>query len=219
MGLTGAQSLAALEPEFPQFAAFHMLIGQKIGVCAQSFSPGLYRNVARVRRACEDPGMKRWAVIALALIGGCVGCAGESSKASDGAAPSTAAERIDCGKSKTSAKRALRHLVAVQLRQDDESLILPLLAKPADFFAIGVGTQNGKELVRSDDRREAAKEIADYGGLRLRIDRFMNAERPRRVTDFGFYATWNGRRPATGKAALDCKAGTVIVLGVAVGQQ
>lgn len=164
--------------------------------------------------------MKRWAVIALALIGGSAGCSGESSTASSEASSSAAAaEKIDCGKTKTSAKRALRHLVAVQLSQDDESLILPLLAKPADFFAIGVGSQSGNEFVQSENRREAARAIADYGGLRLRIDRFMNAEKPHRVTDFGFHATWNDRRPAMGKAALDCKAGTVIVLGVAVGRQ
>ena len=119
----------------------------------------------------------------------------------------------------TSAKRALRHLVAAQLRQADASLILPLLAKPRDFFALGVSFNNGNTIVQSQNRREAADQVAESGGLRLRIDRFMNAEKPRRVTDFGFYATWNERRPAVGKAALDCKAGTVIVLGVGIGKQ
>lgn len=164
--------------------------------------------------------MKRWAVVTLALIGASVGGGGEGSASSQaGVSPNSAVEKIDCGETETSAKRALRHLVAVQLRQDDAGLILPLLAKPRDFFAVGASFNNGKTIVQSRDRREAAEQIADYGGLRLRIDRFMNAEKPRRVTDFGFYATWNGRRPAVGKAALDCREGTLIVLGVGIGKR
>lgn len=164
--------------------------------------------------------MRLMAVVVLALMGIGVGCSGAGS-ASDGAGalPDRAVDRIDCGRTETSAKRALRHLVAVQLRQDDVSLILPLLAKPKDFFAVGASFNNGNTIVQSENRREAAQQIADYGGLRLQIDRFMNAERPRRVTDFGFYATWNERRPAVGKAALDCEAGTLIVLGVGIGKQ
>lgn len=159
-------------------------------------------------------------VVVLVLLGAGVGCGGEGSASSEARnPPADAAEKIDCGETETSAKRALRHLVAVQLRQDDESLILPLLAKPKDFFAVGASFNNGNTIVQSENRREAAEQIADYGGLRLRIDRFMNAEKPRRVTDFGFYATWNERRPAVGKAALDCKAGTLIVLGVGIGKQ
>ena len=163
--------------------------------------------------------MKRSVIFALVLLAASVGCGLEGSASSQtGASPNGAVDKIDCGKTETSAKRALRHLVAVQLRQDDAALILPLLAKPQDFFAVGASFNNGKTIVQSRNRREAAEQIADYGGLRLRIDRFMNAEKPRRVTDFGFYATWNERRPAVGKAALDCRAGTLIVLGVGIGK-
>ena len=164
--------------------------------------------------------MKRSAVLFLVLLGASVGCGGEGPASSQaGTSPPTVVDKIDCGETETSAKRALRHLVAVQLRQDDASQILPLLAKPRDFFALGVSFNNGNTIVQSENRREAADQVAESGGLRLRIDRFMNAEKPRRVTDFGFYATWNERRPAVGKAALDCKAGTVIVLGVGIGRQ
>ena len=164
--------------------------------------------------------MKRPAIVALVLLGAGVGCGGERPASSEaGASPPAAVEKIDCGDTVTSAKRALRHLVAAQLRQADASLILPLLAKPRDFFALGVSFNNGNTIVQSQNRREAADQVAESGGLRLRIDRFMNAEKPRRVTDFGFYATWNERRPTVGKAALDCKAGTVIVLGVGIGRQ
>ena len=122
---------------------------------------------------------------------------------------------IDCGDSRAGAKRALRSFTTV-LRRGDEQQVLSLLAGRKRFFALGASVPNGNS-VSSSNPRDAAKQVADYGGLPIRIDDFMNAEGPRRVTDFGFYATWNGRRPASGKAAIDCKAGKVIVFNVGVG--
>ena len=124
---------------------------------------------------------------------------------------------IDCGSSKAGAKKALRSFAGV-LRRGDEQEILSLLAGRKRFFALGAGSANGS-FVGSTNPRDAAKQIADYGGLPIRIDEFMNADRPSRVTDFGFFGTWNGRRPARGKAAIDCKAGTVIVFNVGVGSR
>jgi hypothetical protein len=129
---------------------------------------------------------------------------------------STTADKLDCGNTKRSAKRALRSFVGV-LRSGEERRILTLLAKPRRFFALSAGYRDGSGIVSSGDRREAAAQVSDYGGLPLRIDRFMNADRPSRTTDLGYFATWRGRREAVGKAALDCRAGTAIVLAVAIG--
>lgn len=175
--------------------------------------------VAPVSRACNDRDMKRWATLALVLTAGSAGCSGVASPQESGGATSSSiervAEKIDCGRTKRSAKRALRYFVSEQLRTDEASRILPLLAKPKRFFAMTVSS-SAETVVQTRKRRDAAMQLAEYGGLRLRIDRFMNADKPSRTTDFGFFATWKGNRSATGKAALDCKSGTAIVLGVAI---
>ena len=165
--------------------------------------------------------MKRLSALVLVLIAVAAwGCSGERpTQASENVPASRAAVgKPDCGSTVRSAKRALRTLL-LRLRYDDEAQILPLLARPPRFFAVGVSFPNGNRVVSAQNRFAAARQIAEYGGLRLRIDRFMNAEKPSRTTDFGFWATWKGRRPAVGKAALNCDAGTVIVLGVGIGAQ
>jgi hypothetical protein len=58
--------------------------------------------------------------------------------------------------------------------------------------------------------------VAQHGGLPLRITEFGNSEPPRRTTDFGFKGRWNRTRHFVGKAAIDCRQGKAIVLGVAV---
>jgi hypothetical protein len=169
--------------------------------------------------------MKRSSALVLVLIAAATwGCSGESpTQASEGVPASRdAVEKLDCGSTVRSAKRALRTL-ALRLRFDGEAQILPLLARPPRFFAVSVssrdGAGHGNVIVSSRNRVEAARQIAEYGGLRLRIDRFMNAEKPSRTTDFGFWATWKGHRPAVGKAALNSDAGPAIVLAVGIGAQ
>jgi hypothetical protein len=163
--------------------------------------------------------MKRLSTLVLVLIVAATwGCSGESPTQASEDVPASrgTVEKLECGSTVRSAKRALRTFLR-RLRADDAAQILPLLARPPRFFAVSVGSENSKPVVSARNRFAAAKQIAEYGGLRLRIDRFMNAEKPSRTTDFGFWATWKGRRPAVGKAALNCDAGTAIVLAVGIG--
>lgn len=148
-----------------------------------------------------------------------VGCGGDESgqasahDAASAAGDAAVTEKLDCGSTTKGSKQALRAFLSV-LRSGDEAQILSVLAKRGRFEWIFVGRDGTAVVNVRGDRRKAAREVAESGGLPLRIRRFMNAEKPRRTTDFGFFALWNGRRGAVGKAALDCEAGTARVLSV-----
>ena len=152
-------------------------------------------------------------VLGLAVAAG----AGFGSSGSGEAAPTSAAATdaaLDCGSTVRDSKRALRSFLRI-LDRGREARILSVLAKPRRFEWIFVNRPNGNPIVGvRNDRREAAAAVAERGGLPLRITRFMNAERPRRSTDFGFEAEWKGRRGAVGKAVLDCHVGKARVLSV-----
>jgi hypothetical protein len=154
------------------------------------------------------------AVVVL-LATGCSGGGDASSRGSSASIPS----RLDCGSGVAGSERALRQFFAI-LRTGNEGEIRSVLADPGRFAWLTVGSKDARGQhwfvnVRHDPG-EAARAVAQRGGLPLRIVRFTNSEAPHRTTDLGFTGRWNGTRPLVGKAAIDCKPGKARVLSVAV---
>jgi hypothetical protein len=130
-------------------------------------------------------------------------------------AKSSGASRLDCGRGRAGSEDALRQFAAV-LRRGDAQEILSVLAKPGRFEWITVGDARGPDLYVRNDRVRAAEAVAERGGLPIKVTRFTNSESPRATTDLGFQGIWDGTRPFTGKAALDCQVGKARVISIGI---
>ena len=159
-------------------------------------------------------------VMGLALVGvgmaACGGGATDSMSAREASvASSPVPDRLDCGSTKAGSERALRQFFTV-LRGGDRDQVRSVLIDRPRFAWLNVQGHGGPHVYVRGDPDKAARVVARRGGLPLTIGKFGNSEPPRRTTDFGFKGRWNGARHLVGKAAIDCKQGRAIVLGVGV---
>ena len=158
-------------------------------------------------------------VIGLGFVGvGMAACGGggtESVSAREASVARPAPQRLDCGSSKAGSEDALRQFFAV-LRRGNRTEVRSVLVDRPRFAWLNVQGHGGPHVYARGDPDKAARMVAQHGGLPLRITEFGNSEPPRRTTDFGFKGRWNGTRHMLGKAAIDCRQGKAIVLGVGV---
>jgi hypothetical protein len=160
-------------------------------------------------------------VISLALVSiGMAACgAGSTDSVSAKEASvvtSPATDSLDCGSTKAGSEDALRQFFAI-LRRGDRLEVRSVLVDRPRFAWLNVNSSGHTwphVNVRGDP--DKAARVVARRGLPLTIRRFMNSEPPQRTTDFGFWGRWNHTRRTVGKAALDCKSGKAIVLGVGV---
>jgi hypothetical protein len=153
------------------------------------------------------------------LVTGCSG-GGDSSRSSTPSESSSPGRRhLDCGSSVAGSEQALRQFFEI-LQTGREAEIRSVLADRGRFAWLTVGSKGPRgpywfvHVRRNPD--QAARAVAQRGGLPLEVERFMNSEPPHRTTDLGFTGRWNGTRPLIGKAAIDCQSGKARVLSVAV---
>jgi hypothetical protein len=151
------------------------------------------------------------------VVGVALGACGSDSTNPTGIDTTTAplVSRLDCGKGTAGSEGALRHFTAI-LRRGDRSEIRSVLIDRPRFFALSAHGRPGPDVDVRDDPDQAARAVAERGGLPVRITEFMNSEPPDRDTGLGFRGRWNGLRPIVGKAAIDCSQGKVITFNIAV---
>lgn len=159
-------------------------------------------------------------VIGLGFVGvGIAACGGDGTESVSAreasVASSPAPQRLDCGLSKAGSEDALRQFFAV-LRQGNRAEVRSVLIDRPRFAWLNVQGHGGPHVYVRGNPDKAARVVARRGGLPLTIREFTNSEPPRRTTDFGFKGRWNGTRHLVGKAAIDCRQGKAIVLGVGV---
>jgi hypothetical protein len=186
------------------FLTLHQRLCPPSAVFTQDLSPEYIRS--------QIMGPRRASVGIVALLSlGLPACGGDG----DQAKSLPGVSRLDCGKGRAGSEDALRQFAAV-LRRGDAQEILSVLAKPGRFEWISAHDAHGPDLSVRNDRVRAAEAVAQHGGLPIEVTRFTNSEPPRRSTDLGFEGIWEGTRPFTGKAALDCQVGKARVISIGV---
>lgn len=125
---------------------------------------------------------------------------------------------LDCGIDKQGVKAAFHEFTAI-LREGDEDTVRSALEKPRRFAWISAGVRRAhgpaRMIISERQPNDAAREVAEQGGLPIVITEFFGVSEPSNWTGSGIRGTW-GRRSFVGKTQLNCNKGQATVLGVAI---